>query len=138
MAEPTKKIISETMKQMDLCMMTTQGEGGWLNSRPMSNNAQVEYDGDSWFFTRPDTRKLHDIERDERVALDFQDKGVWLTIRGKASVHDDPDLMREHWTPDIEKWFGHGPDEQGGVRLIKVTAHEAELYGETEGVVDMQ
>lgn len=136
MATPTKQMISETMKQMDLCMMTTHGAHGWLTSRPMSNNAQVDYDGDSYFFTRPDTRKLRDIARDDRVALDFQGEGVWLTIRGKASVHDDPDLMRKHWTKDIEQWFGHGP-EDGGVRLIKVTAHEAEIYGETEGVVDM-
>jgi|TARA_R100000049_G_C1948734_1_gene95116 general stress protein 26 len=137
MAKPDKKMIAETMRSMDLCMMTTHGEGSSLTSRPMSNNAQVDYDGDSFFFTAPDTRKLRDIDRDKHVALDFQGDGIWLTIRGTASVHNDPALIKQHWTPDIEKWFGHGPEEQGGVRIIKVTANEAELYGENEGVVDM-
>jgi len=137
MAKPDKTMIAETMRSMDLCMMTTHGDDGALNSRPMSNNAQVDYDGDSYFFTSPDTRKLRDIDRDDHVALDFQGNGVWLTIRGSASVHDDPELIKEHWTPDIEKWFGHGPDEQDGVLIVKVTARQAELYGENEGVVDM-
>lgn len=137
MAKPTRKSIAKAMKAMDLCMMTTHGARGWLTSRPMSNNAQVDYDGDSYFFTRTKTRKLRDIARDDKVALDFQGDGVWLTIRGKATVHSDEALMREHWTPDIEKWFG-GPLDPKAVRVIKVSAIEGELYGPDEGVVDMR
>ena len=136
MSKPTRKDVSEAMKALDLCMMTTHGAHGWLTSRPMSNNAQVDWDGDNYFFTRTDTRKLRDIDRDPKVTLDFEGKGMWLTIRGKATVHSDPDLMREHWTPDIEKWFG-GELDPDKLRVIKVEAVEAEMYGETEGVVEM-
>ena len=138
MAKPTKESVAQAMKEMDLCMMTTHGAYGWLVSRPMSNNRQVEWNGDSYFFTRADTRKVRDIERDSKVALDFQGDGVWLTIRGNASLHDDADLMKEHWTDDIETWFGHGLDDgDDDILLIKVTADEAELYGRDEGIVEM-
>ena len=136
MAAPTKTTVAEAMREIDFCMMTTHGAHGWLVSRPMSNNAQVDWDGDNWFFTRTDTRKLRDIARDAKVTLDFEGEGLWITIRGHATVHDDPELMEEHWTPDIEKWFG-GPLDPDKVKLIRVEAKEAETYGQSEGVVDM-
>ena len=136
MPAPTREDIARAMRRLDICMMTTHGADGFPVSRPMSNNAQVDYDGDSWFFSRAGTRKLDDIARDPKVALDFQGEGLWLTIRGLASVHTDPDLMREHWTPDISKWFGGDLDPEQ-VRLIQVEAVEAELYGRSEGIVSM-
>lgn len=39
--------IAEKMKDIDFCMLTTVTEGGQLSSRPMSNNRDVDYDGDS-------------------------------------------------------------------------------------------
>lgn len=138
MATPSKKTVAETMKDMDLCMMTTHGAYGWLVSRPMSNNRQVDWTGDSYFFTRSDTRKVRDVERDPKVTLDFQGEGVWLTVRGTATLHDDEELMQEHWTDDIEKWFG-GSLEEGRkeLLLIKVSAKYAEFYGRDEGIVEM-
>ncbi|GGL51262.1 pyridoxamine 5'-phosphate oxidase family protein [Wenxinia marina] len=136
MAAPTKETIAEAMRELDICMMTTTGDGGWMVSRPMSNNAQVDWDGDNWFFSRPDTRKMRDIQRDPRVTLDFEGDGTWITIRGEAKVHTDAELMREHWTPDIETWFG-GDLDPDKVRLIQVEAVEAEIYGRDEGIVKM-
>jgi hypothetical protein len=46
MAEPTRDVLIAAMKQMDLCFMVTK-DGSGLCSRPMSNNAQVDWDGDN-------------------------------------------------------------------------------------------
>jgi general stress protein 26 len=50
------KFLSDNMKAIDFGMLSTRTEGGAFASRPMSNNGEVDYDGDSYFFlptTRP-------------------------------------------------------------------------------------
>ena len=39
-------------------MLTTVDEQGYLRSRPMSNNREVEFDGDLWFFTYGSSHKV--------------------------------------------------------------------------------
>ena len=43
--------LREIVRAVDICMLTTVDERGDLHSRPMSNNREVEFDGDLWFFT---------------------------------------------------------------------------------------
>jgi len=137
MAEPTRDNVIELMKQMDVCFMATK-DGNGLCSRPMSNNAQVDWDGDNWFFTNGDTRKVRQLEADPTVMLDFSSKQDWISLRGKARLHrDDKALFEEHWSKDIDRWFPEGVDTPGLV-LIEVTASEAELFGASgEGVITL-
>ena len=126
-------VVDET-RAIDLCMMTTHGAYGWLESRPMSNNKQVDDDGTTWFFTRADATKVRDIERDHMITLDYQGEGLWISVQGTASLHTDRELMAAHWTSDIEEYFGHGMDE-GDLRLVRVEAARARVFGEAEGTV---
>ena len=137
MAKPTRDTLIETMKQMDLCFMVTK-DGDGLCSRPMSNNAQVDWDGDNWFFSNGDTRKIRQIEADPTVMLDFNGEKDWVSLRGSAKLHrDDRALFEEHWSKDIDRWFPDGIDTPGLV-LIQVTAAEAELFGASgEGVLSL-
>lgn len=137
MAEPTRDNLIETMKQMDLCFMVTK-DGDGLCSRPMSNNAQVDWDGDNWFFSHGDTRKVAQLEADPTVELTFNGDKDWVALRGKARLHrDDKALFEEHWTKDLDRWFEQGVDTPG-LTLIQVTASEAELFGASgEGVVGL-
>lgn len=137
MANANRDDIVGIMKRMDLCFMVTK-DGGKLCSRPMSNNAQVDWDGDNWFFTHGDTRKIRQLEADPTVELTFNGEKDWVALRGKAALHrDDKDLLEEHWTPDLERWFERGVDTPG-LTLIQVTAEEAELFGASgEGVVQL-
>ena len=43
--------LREIVKAVDICMLTTVDERGDLHSRTMSNNREVEFDGDLRFFT---------------------------------------------------------------------------------------
>ena len=52
--ELTLKDISEKMRDIDFAMLSTKTEGGAIAGRPMSNNRQVDYDGDNYFFTCED------------------------------------------------------------------------------------
>ena len=40
------RAVADAMAKMDVCMMQTVGEHG-VNTRPMSNNGEVRYDGDN-------------------------------------------------------------------------------------------
>ena len=135
MAKATRDAVIKAMKQMDLCFMVTK-DGDGLCSRPMSNNAQVDWDGSNWFFTNGDTRKVKQLEADPTVELTFAGERDWVALRGTARLHrDDKALFEGHWTKDIDRWFPDGVDTPG-LTLIEVSATEAELFGASgEGVV---
>lgn len=123
----TLEDISKTMRHIDLCMLTTKKTDGALESRPMSNNKQVDYDGDSYFFTTADSSAAREIEADPQVNIAFTQLpslisgGFFLSVTGKAELIDDKAEFQKHWVKDIEAWFKDGIDTPG-LRLIKVKA----------------
>ncbi len=66
--------IAQRMRDFDIAMLSTKTSGGEIASRPMSNNADVQYDGASCFFTYGASRTVRDIEADSRVSLDGEIK----------------------------------------------------------------
>jgi general stress protein 26 len=134
--------ISEAMRDIDFSMLTTRAENGALSARPMSNNRDVEYDGDSWFFASDDNRSVTDIERDGQVGLTYQTKGgllgkppMFVGVEGRAHIHRDKALFAEHWNKDLDRYFEDGVDTPGLV-MIHVRAERIHYWdGEEEGEV---
>jgi general stress protein 26 len=134
--------LSEKMRDIDFAMLSTRTEGGAIGSRPMSNNAQVEYDGDSFYFALDSARSVHDIAADPQVGLSFLGKSGMLGLRpffvaveGKAELIRDKGQFEAHWTPDLDRWFEQGVDTPGLV-LIKVHAARVHYWdGEDEGEI---
>ena len=62
--------ISEKMRDIDFAILSTRTEGGAVAGRPMSNNRQVEYDGDRFFFTCDDARTVIDIRHGSTPSRD--------------------------------------------------------------------
>ena len=98
--------LAELMKDIDFAMFSTHTENGAIASRPMSNNAQVEYDGDNYFFALDSTRVVTDIRANPNVSLGFQGKGGLLgmkprfvAIEGRA----DSAARRVHGSEPREK-----------------------------------
>ena len=142
MANRSLSDISEQMRDIDFCMLTTRSEGGKLASRPMSNNREVEYDGDSYFFSCGDTRTVEDIARDPQVGLGFQGKGgliggkpFFIAVEGLAELIRDKARFEEHWTKDLDRWFERGIDT-AGLTLIRVRAERLHYWdGGEEGEI---
>ena len=140
MADRTLADVAEKMRDIDFTMLSTRTSGGAIASRPMSNNRDVDYDGDSWFFADESTRMVSDIEADPRVGLSFQGKaglfGVrpfFLAIEGRAELIRDRNQFEAHWAKELERWWPEGPDTPGIV-LIKVHGERAHYWdGMDEG-----
>ncbi|HSL75609.1 MAG TPA: pyridoxamine 5'-phosphate oxidase family protein [Candidatus Limnocylindrales bacterium] len=145
MANTAKKTelaaVAKLLKELDICMLVTRAEGGALHGRPMSNNGEVEYDGDSWFFAQEGSRKVVEIDADPRVQMGFIDtpKGTWINVEGEAVVvRDDPERKRQLWQDDLERWFTNGPEDPDVV-LIKVSARHLDAWAaEDEYSIDVR
>ncbi|CAL1690398.1 hypothetical protein MMB232_00521 [Brevundimonas subvibrioides] len=138
------KELSKKMRAIDFTMLTTRTEGGALASRPMSNNGEVDYDGDSWFFTSDDTRMVADIAADPIVGLTLAgDKGllgkpgIFIAIEARAELIRDKAQFAVHWTKGLDRWFPQGIDTPG---LVLIKAHASRIAywdGEDQGDLNL-
>ena len=136
----TLKDLAEKMRDIDFAMLATHTKGGAIGARPMSNNRDVDYDGDAWFFAEETTLMVRDIENDPQVSLSYQGKSGLLGLRpffvaveGRATLIRDRAQFAEHWTGGLDRWWPGGIDTPGLV-LIRVSGERAHIWdGEHEG-----
>ena len=103
--------ISTKMRKLDICMLTTRTARGLLTSRPMSNNGDVEYDGNSYFFSYEDSSVVKDIKESPQVNLGFEGpKYLYISVSGRARIIRSKTTMEEHWLPELKRWFDQGID----------------------------
>ncbi len=125
MADLSLTDISEKMRDIDFAVLSTRTDGGAVAGRPMSNNRQVEYDGDSFFFTCEDARTVSDIRRDPNVGLTYQSKSgmlgmkpFFITVEGRAELIQDK--------AEVRRALDEGPRRlvQAGHRHTRTDAHQ--------------
>ena len=140
----TLETLSKEMRDIDLTMLTTRPSDGRLATRPMSNNGEVEYDGDSYYFTWDSSSMVRDIEADAHVGLSFQGaKGLFgkpplfVAVEGRGEISRDKADFAAHWTSELDRWFKDGVDT-AGVVMIKVRATRVRYWdGEDQGEVSL-
>jgi len=132
--------IAELLRNIDTCMLATRGDDGELHARPMSNNGEVEWDGDSWFFAPSDGRLVAEIRRNAEAVTTYRadDRFAWVALSGSAEVVDDAAQKRRLWLDELERWFPNGPDDPN-VALIRVDSSAAQWWTEEgEGSADLR
>ena len=144
MSQWTLEDLAEKMRDIDFAMLSTRTDGGAIAARPMSNNRDVEYDGDSWFFAMEDTRTVQDILADPNVGLSMQGAKsllgkppLFLSIETRAEIVRDKAALEEHWQEELERWFEQGVDTPG---LVLIKAHASRVHywsGEEQGEIKM-
>ncbi len=143
MASLSMNDLAKKIGDIDFTMLSTRTEDGKIAARPMSNNGEVEYDGDSWFFTWADSRMVSDIQRDPQVGLSLQGKvgllgkpPIFISIEATAELIRDKTAFQEHWTSGLDRWFKEGVDTPNLI-LIKAHADRIKYWdGEEEGEVE--
>jgi general stress protein 26 len=128
--------LREIVKAVDICMLTTLDEGGGLHSRPMSNNREVEFDGDLWFFTYGSSHKVDEVGRVPKVNASFADVDgqQYASVSGRAEVVRDRTKIEELWRPHLKAWFPEGVDTPD-IALLKLTAERAEYWDGSQSFV---
>ena len=127
--------LAKLIKGIRVAMLTTVEADGCLRSRPMAMQDSA-FDGTLWFFTRIDTAKVHEIERDRHVNLSFANPSdeVYVSVSGKARVVRDPAKAKELWNPINKAWFPQGLDDPN-LGLVRVDVEKAEYWDSPSSAV---
>ena len=138
MATYSLKKIADLMSELDICMMVTQSKRGGFNSRPMSNNGDVKYNGNSYFFTYEGSQKIKDLEANPQVSLNFEGKkDLYISVSGKAKLIRNKTSFQEHWIDSLKQWFPKGVDTPDMV-LIHVKGNYVQYWQkEKEGKIKL-
>ncbi len=122
------KKLGELIKDIEFAMLTTAEADGTLRSRPMATQ-QVEFDGDLYFFTRADTPKVDEIEREHHVNVSYAEPKDqrYVSVSGTARLSRDQAKIEELWSPILKAWFPEGLDDPQ-LALLKVTVSQAEYW----------
>ena len=117
----TRELISEVR----FCALITQDEDGQAHVRIMDPFAPDE-NFIIWFGTNTNSRKAEEIRSNENVTLYYADPNGsgYVSIMGKASLVDDPDLKERWWK---EEWKAYYPKGRKNYILIKVIPEEIEV-----------
>jgi len=125
MAELTLHELSRKMAKLDFAMLATRSPAGALTARPMSNNGDVEYQGDSYFFAYSDSRKISEIRGDPSVTLSYAGATgmlggppLFVAVEGQAVLIEDKAQFEAHWTKDLDRYFPDGVDTPGIVMIV--------------------
>lgn len=109
-------------------MFTTVDRHGHLVSRPMTTQ-DIDAEGNLWFYTSTETDLWQNIAAQPQVNLSFAepDSNLYVSVSGQAERVVERARIRALWTPAVQAWFPHGPDDPH-VMLVRVVSHSAEYW----------
>lgn len=117
------------------CALVTIDRNGQPRVRTVTASSP-EDDMTIWIATRPGTRKVHQIQQNEKVALYFNDdaKLSYVSVMGRATLHDDSATKEAKTFYDKARLETFFPDYPDNYVLIKVEPIWIEVLG--HGVLD--
>jgi general stress protein 26 len=135
----TQKELSTILQSFDVCMMTTIDNNGEINSRPMLQNKEAEYDGYLYFFSREDTRKVRDLNDIPTISLTYQDKEntMFLQAHGEGEIVHSPAEMAPHWDKKLDTWW-HEREYTPGMCMMRVKVSWLRYWYQGKDVVIAQ
>ncbi len=126
--ERREKLV-DLIKDIQFCMLTTVSEDGRLHSRPMAV-CEVDPQGNElWFFTRADSLKVSETQRDRDVNVAFADpdSNIYVSMSGRAQLVRDRQKMQDLWSTPLKTWFPKGLDDPE-IALLNISVSNAEYW----------
>ncbi len=124
--------VARTIAEIDFAMLSTRATNGFPSARPMSNNGDVEFDGDCFFFAFENSHVVEDIKRDPKIGLTFvgdkdprQESQTFIAIEAQAELIHDKSQFQRHWHEDIAVWANEGIETPG---LVLLKAHAVRIH----------
>jgi general stress protein 26 len=123
--------LHQKIKDLPVAMLTIVDRDECLHSFPMYT-VQTECEGSIWFFAGFDAQKVKEIEYHKCVNLSYSstEKGIYVSISGKAEFVRDSEKIQELWKPLFETWFPRGKNDPV-LSLLKVNMEEASYWDAT-------
>lgn len=124
--------LKDLIKDIHIAMLTTAEPDGSLRSRPMATTG-IKENNVLWFFTKVDSPKISEIERDGHVNVNYmdRDKERYISVSGTAATVRDKNKIDKLWTPVLKAWFEGKDDPELG--LIRVEVEKAEYWDAPSG-----
>ncbi|MDX1541227.1 MAG: pyridoxamine 5'-phosphate oxidase family protein [Geminicoccaceae bacterium] len=125
--EARKKVI-DLIEDVGFAMLATHAPGGAMHARPMVAK-RGSSEGELWFFTYADSRKVREIRSEPRILLTYAEpKGQdYVSLNGTAEVVQDAGKVKELWREPLRTWFPKGPEDPE-IALLKVEIVDAEYW----------
>jgi general stress protein 26 len=122
------KYFRDEINEVKIAMLTTYNAARGFNSRPMGT-ADVDAEGNIWFFTNEHSEKASEISVENSISLTYSDpkNHTYLSIIGEAEFVDDRTLMGKLWNPFVSAFFPGGLDDPALI-LLKITPTDAEYW----------
>ena len=127
-SENVREIETYTRK-IGVGMFTTRSGNGRLVSRPLQTK-QMEANGNLWFFTAMDSKKVHELEANSSVNISYSNPGdqIFVSIDGRANVVRDRAKIDELWSEAVDGIYFEGGRNDPDLALIRVVADTAEVW----------
>lgn len=125
-----RRRLVELLEPMSVAMMSTLGDDGRIESRPM-HALEMDGDGALWFFTSSHSSK---VEHLQRVNLAFADtkQQTFVSIAGRGELVRERGQLERLWTPMARPWFPQGTDSPDLV-LLRVVPEDVEYWDAPSG-----
>jgi general stress protein 26 len=128
MSEKSLAEIAKAMRDIEIAILSTTSSSGAICGRPMSNNRDVDFDGNSYYFTDGDGEVATQIVANPQVGLGLHGRhGLYIAVSGHAALIRDKAAFAEHWTKELDKWFEDGIDTPNLV-LVHVKAESVQFW----------
>jgi general stress protein 26 len=120
--------LKSLLDAIKIAMLVTSNADAHLKARPMAT-ADVDEEGNIWFFTNEYTQKIKEVSFNNEVMLNYAAPGTnsYVTINGTASLVNDGKKIKELWNPIYKVWFPLGQDDPN-LTLLKVVPGYIEYW----------
>jgi PPOX class probable F420-dependent enzyme len=125
---------AELMRAAGLCALVTLDASGAPQARAMQP-FPPEKDLTVWMATNARTRKVGEIRKDPRVTLYYlaPDGTGYVTLRGRATVVDDPAEKAKRWMPAWDAFY-EDANRGSDYVLLRVTPSRVEVVSAAHGI----
>ncbi len=117
--------LAELIEDIHVTMLTTAGDSGDLESRPMAPQ-EMDSEGAIWFLTTNHSEKTRHLAH-VNLSLMHASRGTYVSLSGHASISTDREHIHRLWSALAKPWFPDGPDSPHVV-LFKFIPTKAEYW----------
>ena len=132
--EDAQEILWQIIRKIDYCMFTTRTAVGAMRSRPMSTIVNDQWN-EIILLSDKNGGKDEEIKNDPEVLLSYSNgSSAFASVRGRAVISTDRQLIRDVWSAGAQAFWPEGPDDPSVFAII-VTPGECEYWDGNSGLL---